>query len=69
MACADVDLDIRAEELPMVGRREAPPPPRLVQYYQASAIIPEEKGPLHNLLQKQPAVLGVRELKLLRINK
>ncbi|KAM4581148.1 uncharacterized protein PAE49_005773 [Odontesthes bonariensis] len=58
MACADVDLDIQAEELPMAGRREAPPLPRLVQYYQATAMLPEEKGPLHNLLRKQPAVLG-----------
>ncbi|TMS11118.1 hypothetical protein E3U43_020111 [Larimichthys crocea] len=34
--------------------REAP----VVQHYQALEFVPDEKGPLHDLLQKQPAVLG-----------
>lgn len=60
MACAKVDMDIHGadEELSIAGWRESP----MIQHYQASEILPDEKGPLHDLLQKQPAVLGVRNL-------
>ncbi|KAM9724357.1 uncharacterized protein ACNS7B_019438 [Menidia menidia] len=59
MACADVDMDIVDDEQPPgAGGREAPPPPRLLQYYQATEMLPDEYGPLHNLIKKQPAVLG-----------
>lgn len=61
MACADVEMDIQCdEELPRPGRREPPPIPSLVQCYQAQEMLPDEKGPLHKLMEKEPAVLGVR---------
>ncbi|XP_038125389.1 uncharacterized protein si:ch211-269k10.4 [Cyprinodon tularosa] len=63
MASADVDLDIHEEDIPLQpGRRQAPAPPSLIRYYQASEMLPEKKGELHNLLQKQPAVLGSLQL-------
>ncbi|XP_065813802.1 uncharacterized protein si:ch211-269k10.4 isoform X2 [Labrus bergylta] len=57
MACASFDMDIQGaeEELLRAGRREPP----ILQYYQATAVEPDVKGPLHDLLQKQPAVLGM----------
>lgn len=59
MASADVDMDILEEDVPLqTGRRQPPPTPCLVRYYQASEMLPEKKGHLHNLMQKQPAVLG-----------
>uniref|UniRef100_UPI0037E8D158 uncharacterized protein n=1 Tax=Semicossyphus pulcher TaxID=241346 RepID=UPI0037E8D158 len=52
MACAVADMDIHgADEQP--GRE-----PPIVRHYQASELLPVVKGPLHDLLQKQPAVLG-----------
>lgn len=56
MACADVDMDISAADVEprRVGGRE----PLLIRHYKATEIIPDNKGPLHDLLQKQPAVLG-----------
>lgn len=60
MACADVDMDIHDEDdRYRGGQREQP----VVRYYQASEMIPDKKGPLHDLMQKHPAVLGVRGLK------
>lgn len=61
MACADVDMDIQgADEEPFrPDKGDAP----LIRYYQATEVVPDKKGPLHDLLQKQPAVLGVSELK------
>lgn len=57
MACADVDMDIQAAEEPGgADRGEAPK----IWRYRASEVIPEKRGPLHDLLQKQPAALGVR---------
>ncbi|XP_074539553.1 uncharacterized protein LOC141800713 [Halichoeres trimaculatus] len=56
MACADVDMDIHGdeEETHRAGRRESP----IVRQYQATELLPGVTGPLHDLLQKQPAVLG-----------
>ncbi|XP_050931913.1 uncharacterized protein si:ch211-269k10.4 [Lates calcarifer] len=56
MACADVDMDIHGndEEQHRANRGEQP----VVRHYQATELIPEDKGPLHDLLKKQPAVLG-----------
>ncbi|XP_033182272.1 uncharacterized protein si:ch211-269k10.4 [Anabas testudineus] len=56
MACADVDMDIQgADEEPFrPDKGDAP----LIRYYQATEVMPDNKGPLHDLLQKQPAVLG-----------
>ncbi|XP_060938066.1 uncharacterized protein si:ch211-269k10.4 [Limanda limanda] len=56
MACADVNLEIQRadEESFSLNQVERP----LVQEYKAVEVVPEVKGPLHNLLQKQPAVLG-----------
>ncbi|XP_039475671.1 uncharacterized protein si:ch211-269k10.4 isoform X1 [Oreochromis aureus] len=55
MACADVDMDIHDEDdRHRGGQREQP----VVRYYQASEMIPDKKGPLHDLMQKHPAVLG-----------
>lgn len=58
MACADVDMDIRGadEEPPRADWRA----PQRIQHYQASEMMPNDKRPLHDLLEKQPAVLGVR---------
>ena len=66
MACADVDMDIHGEDedLSRAGWREPP----MIRHYQATEFMPDKKGPLHDLLQKQPAVLGVRVTKLLRTN-
>ncbi|XP_039974613.1 uncharacterized protein si:ch211-269k10.4 isoform X2 [Xiphias gladius] len=56
MSFADVDMDIqRADEEP--GRASEGELP-LVYCYQAAELMPDDKGPLHDLLQKQPAVLG-----------
>lgn len=56
MACADADMDIHEVDVEprRAGRREPP----VIRQYQATEIIPDNKGPLHDLLQKQPAVLG-----------
>lgn len=58
MACADVDMDIHGDDDDQ-GRQGFRMSPQ-VQYYQATELIPDKEGPLHSLLQKQPAVLGVR---------
>ncbi|XP_037641061.1 uncharacterized protein si:ch211-269k10.4 [Sebastes umbrosus] len=56
MACADVDMDIHGgDEAPRLPGRRHPP---IMQHYQASELMPDNIGPLHDLLQKQPAVLG-----------
>ncbi|XP_040923689.1 uncharacterized protein si:ch211-269k10.4 [Betta splendens] len=54
MACANFDMDIHGEDEQGRPFRGEP----VIQYYQASELMPEIKGPLHDLLQKQPAVLG-----------
>lgn len=56
MACADVDMDIHGEDedLSRADWREPP----MVRHYQATEFMPDKKGPLHDLLRKQPAVLG-----------
>ncbi|XP_073341877.1 uncharacterized protein [Pagrus major] len=56
MACADVDMDIQGDD---EGPNTSSPrtPPRL-QHYQATELLPDDKGPLHDLLRKQPDVLG-----------
>lgn len=55
MACANMDLGIDSVELqPMVRRREA----AATQQYQATELVPSSKPLLHDLLRKQPAVLG-----------
>ncbi|XP_078109228.1 uncharacterized protein LOC144519732 [Sander vitreus] len=56
MACADIDMDIH--EADVVTRRAELREPPLVRHYQATELVPDHKGPLHDLLQKQPAVLG-----------
>lgn len=56
MAFANVDLSIDAVELqPMVRRREAAVTEK---QYQATELVPSDKPLLHDLLRKQPAVLG-----------
>lgn len=62
MACADIDMDIH--EADVATRRAELREPPLVRHYQATELVPDNKGPLHDLLQKQPAVLGVRVTKL-----
>ncbi|XP_067367355.1 uncharacterized protein si:ch211-269k10.4 isoform X2 [Channa argus] len=57
MARADVDMDIQdAYEDPQQRLDSIEP---MIRYYQASELVPDNKGPLHDLLQKQPAVLGM----------
>lgn len=55
MACANVELDIDAvdEELLRARRRET-----VTHCYKATEQVPKNKPPLHNLMRKQPAVLG-----------
>ncbi|XP_036929999.1 uncharacterized protein si:ch211-269k10.4 [Acanthopagrus latus] len=56
MACADVDMDIQGDdEGPDTSGCRTPP---RIQHYQATELVPEDKGPLHDLLKKQPDVLG-----------
>lgn len=57
MACADADMRITGDEQDLweAGRSEKP----IMKYYQASEMLPKKKGPMDDLLQKQPAVLGV----------
>lgn len=63
MACADVDMDIQADQEPStVGRRDAPSPPTLTQYYQATAMVKNEERH-QKVMKQQPAVYGVRYLK------
>ncbi|KAF3839837.1 hypothetical protein F7725_018554 [Dissostichus mawsoni] len=54
MACADVDMDIDENE-GTPGRSPREPP--MVRQYRALELLPEKKGPLHDLLQKKPASL------------
>lgn len=63
MACSDVNMDIhRADKEPRrPNMRELP----RIEYYEALEVLPDSKKPLHDLLQKQPAVLGVRNLTVL----
>ncbi|XP_063735786.1 uncharacterized protein si:ch211-269k10.4 [Eleginops maclovinus] len=57
MACADVEMEIDEDE--GAPGRPLPREPPMMQLYQASELLPDQKGPLYNLLQKkQPAVLG-----------
>lgn len=56
MACANMEMDIISEEQrPLRAEGEEG---SAVRQYQATELMPEVKGPLHDLLQKQPAVLG-----------
>ncbi|XP_056300538.1 uncharacterized protein si:ch211-269k10.4 [Pseudoliparis swirei] len=60
MACANVDMDIHGvgQAPRRAAPREPPREPPMIWHYQASELMPDHKGPLHDLLQKQPAVLG-----------
>ncbi|XP_054477284.1 uncharacterized protein si:ch211-269k10.4 [Anoplopoma fimbria] len=60
MACADVDMDIHGgDERPRIAmQRES----LMMRHYQATELMPDKEGPLHDLLQKQPAVLGSLQL-------
>ncbi|XP_061572689.1 uncharacterized protein si:ch211-269k10.4 [Cololabis saira] len=67
MACADIDMNIHSDGEPQRrDRREAPPPPTpvpsVVYCYKPDELVPEKKGPLHKLLQKEPAVLGAFQI-------
>lgn len=58
MACADVDMDIHgAEEPGGADCNEAPDS----WCFRPLEMTPESKSSLHNVLQKQPAVFGVRK--------
>ncbi|XP_076009844.1 uncharacterized protein LOC143003206 [Genypterus blacodes] len=55
MACADVDMNIHLGEDDLVRERQT----EQIRTYAASKLQPVTmEGPLHRLLQKQPAVLG-----------
>lgn len=58
MACADADMRITSDDRDRSegDRTET----AVMKYYQASEILPARKGPMDDLLKKQPAVLGVR---------
>ena len=62
MACADIPMDILGPESEEQEYEEAGEQrgELLIKYYQATELMPAPKGPLHDLLLKQPAVLGVR---------
>ncbi|KAJ8004823.1 hypothetical protein DPEC_G00140300 [Dallia pectoralis] len=60
MACANISMDIQQPdegEHDYDGHEEQGGKP-LIKYYQPTELIPARKGPLHDLLLKQPAVLG-----------
>ncbi|XP_041797472.1 uncharacterized protein si:ch211-269k10.4 isoform X2 [Chelmon rostratus] len=56
MACADADMDIHVTDEDSHGARWREP--LRIRCYQASEFVPDDKGQLHDLFQKQPAVLG-----------
>lgn len=56
MACADIDMDIHEDRDPHT--RSGQTDPLIIRQYQATEMMPDNKGPLYDLLQKQPAVLG-----------
>lgn len=60
MACANMNMDIHqvedAPHRPQRPERRGETP--FVRHYQATEFMPSNKGPLHDLLKKQPAVLG-----------
>ncbi|XP_062322779.1 B-lymphocyte antigen CD20 [Osmerus eperlanus] len=58
MACADIPMDILGEEEYNRGDQKDP----VIQHYKPTKLVPCAKGPLHDLLQKQPAVLGSLQL-------
>ncbi|XP_036792208.1 uncharacterized protein si:ch211-269k10.4 [Oncorhynchus mykiss] len=60
MACADIPMDILGPESEEQEYEEAGEQrgELLIKYYQATELMPAPKGPLHDLLLKQPAVLG-----------
>ncbi|XP_041726738.1 uncharacterized protein si:ch211-269k10.4 [Coregonus clupeaformis] len=68
MACADIPMDILGPEAEAEAEAEAEEQEyeeagdqrgeALIKYYQAAELMPAPKGPLHDLLLKQPAVLG-----------
>lgn len=58
MACADVDMDIHGEEEPSgAGCNTADD----IWCFRPFEMTPESKSSLHDLLQKQPVVFGVRK--------
>lgn len=57
MACADVDMEIYASAEKPGGAENGQP--AMIWHYRASEVVPEPKGPLHNL-QKLSAAFGVR---------
>lgn len=63
MACADVEMDIVGDDVEPSDASYAQAP--VIRYYQASEVMPDKVGPLHDLLRKQPAVLGVRNCTIL----
>ncbi|XP_046900172.1 B-lymphocyte antigen CD20 isoform X2 [Hypomesus transpacificus] len=58
MACADIPMDILGEQNDNRGDQKGP----VIQHYKPTKLVPCSKGPLHDLLQKQPAVLGSLQL-------
>lgn len=61
MACAKPDMSVRSvdeeDEEERSKERTAPP---MVTTYLANAIVMDPKKPLHDLMKKQPCVVGVR---------
>ncbi|XP_037310427.2 uncharacterized protein si:ch211-269k10.4 [Pungitius pungitius] len=57
MACADINMDM--EDAPLRDEQSEEP---VMQYYRALEFVPDVKGPLHDLLHKQPAVLGALQM-------
>ncbi|KAJ8415832.1 hypothetical protein AAFF_G00403890 [Aldrovandia affinis] len=55
MACASIDI-IEQEEVEDGARSP------IIREYCATELLPEKKLPLHNLLQKQPAAMGVIQI-------
>lgn len=60
MACADADMSITGDDQNLRGAGRSDEP--IVKYYQASEMLPGKSGSLDDLLQKQPAALGVRNI-------
>ncbi|XP_034144547.1 uncharacterized protein si:ch211-269k10.4 [Esox lucius] len=60
MACADIPMDIQQPDEADHDYEDNADDKRkpLIKYYQPTELMPPRKGPLHDLLLKQPAVLG-----------
>ncbi|KAL0985466.1 hypothetical protein UPYG_G00157240 [Umbra pygmaea] len=58
MACADISMDIQGPDETESEEHWDQRAELLIRCYQPTELVPPRKGPLHDLLLKQPAVFG-----------